>query len=137
MRVFELARQLGIKSAAVLAAVEQAGVDAGRVDHASDKLRPEDEAALRSFLAPAADAVAEPEASESEVPRDGEAAAVITADAGAGSAEYGAGASAYVLVGCSGVGWEGGRVLAGETVPADVLDELPAAWQGWFAPVTG
>ena len=108
MRVYELAREMGLPSAALIAAAK-AAVPPLDLDHASDAVTPGEATALRALLAP--DASAEPdERSQDERPADAPAA------------------SGYVLVRKASLG----GTLRGERLDAAAWAVLPEWAQAYF-----
>ena len=113
MRVYELARELGLPSAALIAAAK-AAVPPLDLDHASDAVTPGEATALRALLAPGASAEpderSQDERSQDERPADSPAA------------------PRYILVRKASVG----GTLRGERLDAAAWAVLPEWAQAYF-----
>ena len=124
MRVYELARELGIESKAVVAAAAALALD---VNHANDALTPEEQAALRAHLSPEAaepEATPDPPGDEAEAGPDVGAPSEPVEATGAeptGAEPTGAGATGYVLVRKASVN----AVQRGETIDAATWAAYP------------
>lgn len=115
MRVYDLARELGHESRAVVATAKMLGLD---IDHASDALTKDEQTALRGALAA-------PSPSGFAVPSDSAPAAAAGADTPPDAARY-------VLVRKASLHGAGGATLIGERIDADTWAALPAWAQDYF-----